>query len=355
MRKFIKRMLWGTVGMALLFGIAGVIAFFEVQKWSNEPHLLTRPVTISFPRGTPLIFLAGDLEKNGVVSHAALFRFWVKYSSDFTKFQAGQYRFEESVSPHSIATKMIQGDIYEPVVLQVTVPEGFTNKKIAARLEHLNVGEKERILSLMSDPSFLKTHNIPSSSTEGFLYPATYNFTSFPTVKEVLEKMIQTFWDRLPEDYEARIREKDLSLQEAVTFASLIELETRIEEEKPKVAEVIWRRLRSKVALAIDASIIYGIDSFDGNLRWKHLKDKSNLYNTRVHRGLPPTPIGSPSRSSLEAVLSPTDEGFFYYVLDLADGSRHHFSKSLQEHNRHVKKLVEEQKKQKKKSKEDTR
>ncbi|MCB0333514.1 MAG: endolytic transglycosylase MltG [Bdellovibrionales bacterium] len=340
-------MLFGTLGMILLFGAAAIIGYFQLQDWSKEPFPLSRPATISFPRGTPLLFLSGQLEKKGLVSSAALFRVWVKYFSDFTKFQAGQYRFEESVSPEMIARTIIDGDIYEPVVVQITVPEGFTNAKIAARLEALNIGDQNEILDLMNDPIFLKEHLIPSSSTEGFLYPATYNFTVFPTSKEVLTKMVDTFWERIPEEYEVEVKEKGLTLTEAVTFASLIELETRVEEEKPKVAEVIWRRLHSNVALAIDASIIYGIDSFDGNLRWKHLKDKSNPYNTRVHRGLPPTPIGSPSLSSLLAVLHPSNEGYFYYVLDLEDGTHHHFSKSLQEHNSHVKKLVQEQKKRK--------
>ena len=88
-------------------------------------------------------------------------------------------------------------------------------------------------------------------------------------------------------------------------------------------------------------ALIYGIPDYAGDLKWAHLSDASNPYNGRIHKGLPPTPIGSPSAASLEAVLSPSNYGYYYYVLMPGGGGRHHFSKSLKEHNEHVRRLVD--------------
>ena len=109
----------------------------------------------------------------------------------------------------------------------------------------------------------------------------------------------------------------------------------------PMVSEVIWNRLKRGETLGIDAAVIYGIQNYDGNIRVKHLKDKKNLYNTRVHRGLPPTPIASPSVAALKSVLTPTHEGYYYFVVDTENPRRHIFTKTLKEHNKLVKKLVE--------------
>ena len=109
-----------------------------------------------------------------------------------------------------------------------------------------------------------------------------------------------------------------------------------------KISEVIWNRIKKGEPLGIDAALIYGIKNYQGDIKWKHLRDKKNKYNTRIHKGLPPGPIGAVSKVSLEAVLNPTAEGYYYYVLK-AGTTRHNFSKSLAEHNKFVKLLLNEQ------------
>ena len=106
------------------------------------------------------------------------------------------------------------------------------------------------------------------------------------------------------------------------------------------IAEVIQSRLKNGEPLGIDAAIIYGIPDYDGDIKWKDLKNANNPYNTRLHRGLPPTPIGAASRSSLEAILNPTKLGYYYYMLDSADHTRHVFSTTLGEHNALVNKFL---------------
>jgi len=236
---------------------------------------------------------------------------------------------------------MVAGDIYVPVVAQVSIPEGFTVGKIIDRLVANGVSTKTNLQKLAADKEFIRSLKVPSDSLEGFLYPATYRYTDkLPTGEQAIREMVETFWSKLPENYEAKVNERGLSLQSAVTFASLIELETLHEDEKPYVSEVIWRRLKTNQPLGIDAAIIYGIPNFNGDLTWKNLKDNSNPYNLRLHKGFPPTPIGNPSVNSLQAVLTPSQKGYNYYVLEAGPEGRHHFSVTLDEHNSYVRKYL---------------
>ncbi|MCB0346058.1 MAG: endolytic transglycosylase MltG [Bdellovibrionales bacterium] len=311
-----------------------------LTAWSETPVTLSEPSVFEFPRGTKLADLGALLEESKVIDRAILFRAWVRFFSSYEKYQAGQYRFEGQVRPREVAEAMIRGDVYIPVVLQFTIPEGFTQKQVIDRLVELNVGKREDFEQLVRDKSFLMELGVDAESLEGFLYPATYQFSEFPGPREALVSVVTTFWSKLPEGYENSVRDLGLSLVEAVTFASLIELETRLDAERPLVSEVIWTRLKRGMPLGLDASIIYGIQDYQGDLTFKHLKDASNPYNTRIRLGLPPGPIGSPSIASLKAVLSPANEGNLYYVLDPEDGTKHIFSKTLREHNNHVRNLV---------------
>lgn len=336
-----KKTLLGLILLVVLAGALAVLGRIFLQRWSETPLALEAEVLVEFPRGTSLTRLSEELQSKGLVTRAEFFLAWARLFSSYKRFQAGNYLFEGEVTPKQIANKIIAGEVYRPIVMEYTIPEGFTFKQVAARLVAKGVGDIAEFEKLNSDKRFLSSLNIPSSSLEGYLYPATYHFFEIPSAEEALREAVNVFWQRLPEGYASEVEAKGITLADAVTFASLIELETSFDDERSLVSEVIWRRLNAGAALAIDASIIYGIPDYAGNLTSKHLRDRRNIYNSRVHRGLPPTPIGSPSVASLKAVLTPSNQGWYYYVLDLETG-RHTFSKTLKEHNRHVKKLVRE-------------
>lgn len=313
-----------------------------LKRWGEREHNLPAAVQIDLEKGLSLKPFSVRLEARGVVADARLFEAWVRLFSDYSRFKAGHYRFVHSVSPASIAARITRGDVFEPVVVRIVVPEGFTQVQIVERAVAAGIGSREEFNEILEDEELRSKLKIPADTFEGFLYPATYPYVRMPTPAELITDMVEAFWKHLPEGYQKAIETKDLSLADAVVFASLIERETKIEEEKPKVAEVIWRRLKIGRPLGIDASIIYGLkDKYRGNLTRRHLDDRGNRYNTRVYRGLPPTAIGSPSRSSLEAILNPTNFGYLYYVVDPDLDGGHHFSKTLNEHNRYVRKLVQ--------------
>ena len=331
--------------MVFVGAFGSIAGYFYLKNWSHIEHLSPKPpVLLSVEKGVRLDELADELEKKGLIDHALTFKFWVRSTGDFRRIQAGKYEFNGSASPEAIMKKMILGDTHEPIALEYTIPEGFTLSQINQRLARHGVGSVASLEKLSFDKTFIQSLGIEANSLEGFIYPATYRYHhKKPTEKEAFEKMTKEFFSRLPKDYITNCQQLGISLYKAIIIASLIEKETMLEDEKPLVSEVIWNRLKKRMPLGIDASIIYGIKNFDGNLTFKHLKDKSNPYNSRVRLGLPPGPIGAPSLSSLMAVLNPANEGNYFYVLLPGGESRHHFSKTLQEHNRYVKKLVKAQ------------
>lgn len=336
LRRFLLTLLvLGCLGTALVAG-----GLHQLDAWSRAPHAMPTPQVVQLRKGMTLRQLSETLENQKVIDHWPLFYTWVRVNSLFARFQAGPYRFELFARPVDIATDMTTGKVYQPVLVQFTIPEGFSLRKITDRLVANGIGKKEDVWRLLHNRDFIASLKIEASSLEGYLYPATYQFTEFPDPNKAIQKMVQTFWENLPPGYQEAISARKLTLHQAVTFGSLIEMETLHPDEKPYVSEVIWRRLNDKVPLAIDAAIIYGIADYDGNIRRRHLEDAKNPYNTRIHRGLPPSPIGSVSRESLAAVLTPSNMGYYYYVLELGPDQRHHFSRTLTEHNEYVKKLV---------------
>jgi UPF0755 protein len=332
------------ISLFILLGTSIFIAASaELIFWAYKPIKLHDVTKIVLKKDESLETMSQNLRKQRLIDSPWMFKFWVKLRREYKLFQAGTYGFKGEVSPQNIIAKIVKGDSFQPLALELIIPEGFNLKKLENKLVRFGVAKPHELLSLSRDKEFLKELNIPC--LEGFIYPSTYHFyNKKPDVKSVVKKSVSHFFKMLPPDYIAKSKSNNLSLKQAVTFASLIELETSWEDERSKISEVIWNRLRKRIPLGIDAALIYGITDYRGNIRNSHLRDKSNPYNTRIHGGLPPSPIASPRLKSLEAVFTPTNEGYFYFVAKANGNRRHHFSKNYKEHNRYVKKLKKYQK-----------
>jgi UPF0755 protein len=328
------------IAIGLTVSAMAVGGWLYLSDWAKTPGPLAGELVLEFKPGTRLKDLAAQLKSDNIISDPDRFVMWVRVQRSYDRFQAGNYKLTPMVTPDEVIEKLIRGESFEPVVLTYTVPEGFTVRQVMERLAANGVGHIVANQNLAKDQIFIDNLKIPGSSLEGFIFPATYSFTKIPTPHEAVRHMVETFWQKLPPGYEDRVRQLGLTLYEAITFASLIELETKHDDEKSLISEVIWRRLKDKAPLAIDAALIYGIQDYNGDIKTVHLKDASNPYNTRIHRGLPPTPIGAPGIRAIEAVLTPSAFNYYYYVLKPGD-TRHHFSRSLKEHNTNVKKYVE--------------
>jgi UPF0755 protein len=313
----------------------------QLQAWAHAPLPHSKETIVELTSGMGLYTLASQLQTQDILSHGLWCSLYVKLFKKFHKFQAGSYRVTIGMTLDDLLEDMSHGRTYHPLLLEFSIPEGYTMAQILARIASLGVP----LTGVASDPLFIQNLGIASTSLEGFLFPATYRFyDEKPTEATVLARMVAEFFSRLPQGYEEEVQALGLTIVEAVNMASLIEREAFVEEEKSQISEVIWNRYRHKISLGIDAALLYGLP--DGKLNTTALRDKTNPYNTRIHVGLPPTPICSPSTSSLAAVLRPTQAGWYYYVLLPDTSKRHAFSRTLREHNQHVQALVREQKRQ---------
>jgi UPF0755 protein len=177
---------------------------------------------------------------------------------------------------------------------------------------------------------------IKSKTLEGFLFPETYKFSKASTEKTILKKMVDTFFQKLPVNYEQLAKKVGLTFYEAIILASIIEKETSVPAERTLIASVFHNRLKQRMRLQTDPTVIYGIKNFDGNLTRKQLRTRTP-YNTYINYGLPPTPIANPGLESLMAAVKPANSNYIYFVAK-GDGT-HAFSVNYQQHKRAVAKF----------------
>ena len=211
----------------------------------------------------------------------------------------------------------------------------MSTRQIIQILARDNWIKPDRFLALTKDADFIKKIGFNLENLEGYLFPDTYTLTRDTVTEEKLITMMtnrfQVIWNDLEQDLPA-----GLSRHQAITLASIVEKETGMSDERPLIAQVFLNRLKKKMRLQSDPTVIYGLqENFDGDLTRKDLQQK-NPYNTYVIDGLPPGPVCSPGRDSILAVLHPADVPYLYFV-SKNDGS-HHFSTSLKDHNRAVRK-----------------
>jgi len=217
--------------------------------------------------------------------------------------------------------------------IPLTIPEGFTVGQIVDRLVATGRFSKPEVTKALASPD-LVTPFRPKGvrSLEGLLYPETYAIRPDDSAVDVLQRMLDQLQKVLSEQDGLASRPLHLSTYQVLTVASMVEREAKLPADRPKVAAVIYNRLRAKKALQIDATIEYAVGATNRKLTGGDLQVRSP-YNTYQHPGLPPTPIASPGEASIQAALQPADGNWLYYVLIDKDG-RHAFTASYEEFTR---------------------
>ncbi len=334
---------WAKCLLLLIMALAASTLFYKSGFWSKT--LAKENITLLAPHQSLQTF-AKELEKAEIISNHLAFYVWTRLFANYQKFQAGRYHFLPGEHSFASIAKMIErGEVYHELRLSLTIPEGYTKNQVFEKIaQESKVLLKE--LNILDQSAAFRTSLglADQESLEGYLYPSTYHFyDEDPSAASILSTLKKEFNKRITPEIVDTLLTHQLKLHQAVILASLIEKETSTEQEKPFVAEVIFNRLAKREVLGIDASIIYGIPNYSGNLTSFDLKNKNNKYNLRVHGGLPPGPICSPSLSSILALLNPSKEGYYFYVLKPGPTKEHHFSRSLAEHAKHVRKLVQYQ------------
>jgi UPF0755 protein len=244
--------------------------------------------------------------------------------------------------PLCVLNALIKGQVKRHLV---TIPEGYTLSQIAQCLGDLNIVEKEAFLQKASSPVFITSLALSESfldqvgsgrtlfTLEGYLFPDTYYLIKEMPPEEVIKMMIHQFRKVFGPELESIAPQFGISQREAVILASIIEKETPLSEEKPFISAVLRNRLKKRMPLQSDPTVIYGIKNFNGNLTREDLL-KPTPYNTYLISGLPPTPICNPGKDSVLAALHPAPVPYLYFV-SKNDGS-HYFSSNIEDHNQAV-------------------
>jgi UPF0755 protein len=293
----------------------------------------TQTIILSIPPGATLKKISTDLKGLSLIRNASAFRLLANIRQKQTHIQVGEYELNQSMLPMDILKAITSG---KTVLHPITIPEGYRISEIAELLTKKISINKEIFIKESRNKDLLNKLNITSKSLEGYLFPETYHFSKHTAEKKIIQTMLSTFQQQMKtKNIQDQIQSSDMSLHEIITLASLIEKETGMNGERKHISSVFHNRLKRKMRLQTDPTVIYAIENFDGNIRKKDL-DIDSPYNTYRYKGLPPGPIASPGIKSIVAALNPIKTNHLYFV-SKKDGS-HQFSSSLKEHNRAVQK-----------------
>lgn len=276
--------------------------------------------------------IANSLKKRDILRHPYYLIGLARWKGVENKIKVGEYLIPARIKPEQLLDLFVSGDVIQH---SITFIEGWTFEKLMQE-----VNDNEHLTHTVNEytaEEIMERIGSPGQHPEGRFYPDTYYFTHGTTDIELLKRCYQRMESKLQQVWESRSKATPLkSPYEALILASIVERETGIDAERPRVAGVFSRRLQKDMRLQTDPTVIYGLGrEFDGNIRRQDLR-RDTPYNTYVHKGLPPTPIAMPGVQSLHAAVNP-DEGSAIYFVAKGDGS-HHFSSTLEEHNNAVRK-----------------
>lgn len=305
-----------------------MIRWAETPAVSPSAHSPSKILVI--PEGSSFQQVASLLRREGLITSRFAFVLWGKTHDAERKIHPGEYELSPAMRPLDILNILLVGRV---LLHSVTIPEGYTMLQIADVLVQQQITDREEFLRLVKDKTFVGTLGVTADTLEGYLFPNTYKFPRSSPAKDVIRTMVDQLSQIFNEELKARSKELHLTLHEVLTLASVIEKETGVGEERPQISSVFHNRLKKRIPLQSDPTVIYGLANFDGNLHKKDLSD-SSPYNTYRWTGLPPGPIASPGVQSIRAALYPAASTYLYFV-SKNDGT-HQFSSTLLEHNKAV-------------------
>lgn len=325
----------------LFFFVIALGGGFFTYHYFNQ--LVEKPIQIQseqlfvIEKGISSQKLAEQLVEQGVIakSDGKFLPYLIRFYPEFSKFKAGVYALKGNNTLGELLTHFNSG---KEVQLSVQFIEGKTAKIWLTQLA--NKKFLTQTLSDKSEAEIAQLLGLRQAKLEGWLAPDTYNYVPYSTDLDLLKRAVRKQQQELERAWQNRADNLPLaSPYEMLILASIVEKETAVASERPKVASVFINRLREKWKLQTDPTVIYGMgERYKGNISKKDLLE-ATPYNTYVIDGLPPTPIAMPSKASLQAVAQPDSTPYFYFVADGTGG--HTFSRTNEEHNRAVKTWIQ--------------
>lgn len=308
----------------IVFGIPmlGVLMFllvaFVIVPLSEGPSYAGTQGTLVYytvRSGMSVNEIGKELHERGVIDSETKFWWIAKLNGFENKVKSGTFALQTGMAPRDVLETLVYGNT---VVVRFVIPEGFSVRDIATRLEDEGLVNAQEFMALAKTYRpypYVEDHEGVRYAAEGFLFPDTYEINGEFDETRIMEMMAENFDRRLTTEMRDDARAMNLSIYELVTLASLVEKEAYHEEDRPIIAQIFLKRLRVGMPLQADPTVQYLLDAPKEDLLYRDTEIESP-YNTYQNAGLPPGPIASPGTASLNAVLHPADTNYLYFVAD---------------------------------------
>ncbi len=310
----------------------------DVFAFGKDDH---SKIVVEIPKGSGTDQIAGILKEQGVIQYKTAFRLYSKLRKNDGQYKYGEYELYADMDYDDIMAEL-KTDVSKEKTIKVTIPEGYEAYRIAKLLADKGLGKEEKYLELIKNPTFdydfLKDLPDTEMKLEGYLFPDTYEFFPTDSEEKVLKKLLDNFNKKMTDAYKEKAKELDMTMNEVVTLASIIEREAGSDEERALVSGVFHNRLKSKNYPYLEscATVQYILKERKEILSTADTEIKSP-YNTYKNAGLPIGPIASPGQASIEAALYPEETEYNFFVWSPTE-NKHLFAKTYEEHLKNVKK-----------------
>jgi UPF0755 protein len=295
----------------------------------------TTPVSTALFEVAPdesLKSIASRMKQQGLIRSQLALQILGRIKNIDKGIRTGEYAIGGSMSIAEALKILSKGKIIER---KVTIPEGSTLEQIVLAIDQAGINKADAIRGELNKKEYRSLLYIPADTLEGYLFPDTYYFAKLTTPEKIINQMLKESISQWSQEFTDRAEELGYNRHEILTLASIIEKESGNLEEQPIVSSVFHNRLRAKIKLQSDPTVIYGLNNFNGNITKEDLSTP-HPYNTYVIDGLPPTPICNPGLSAIKAALYPAESKYLYFVSN--NNGSHIFSETYEEHTQMVNK-----------------
>lgn len=320
--------------------VAVVMAGWQVQSYLQAPlNVPENGVTFEIRPGSAFTVVSNQLAEAGILENPRWFSWYARLTGNAGSVRAGEYLIEYGATAASLLDSFVAGDVR---LYSFTIVEGWNYRELVTALAKHPAIETSTVYE--DWPAVMQELGAEFEFPEGMFLPETYRFPKYTRDVEILRQANELLQAALAEEWDARAVGLPISTPyEALTLASIIEKETALAAERPRISGVFIRRLQRNMRLQTDPTVIYGIGSdFDGNLTRRHLQTDTP-YNTYTRGGLPPTPIALPGRAAIRAALNPADGNEVFFVATGQGDGSHKFSETKEQHDAAVSEYLNRQ------------
>lgn len=322
------RGVWFPRDLVIVVACAFVVfAIVSQASWFLGIRELDERTLVEIPEGMNVRQIARNLQAAGIIRDASKFVMASRFLRAANRLQAGTYEFGPEYSELEVLLALKYGDVAGRTL---TIPEGYRASQIASLIEAMLDIPAAEFMDLVYDPALVSSLGLSGPSLEGYLHPDTYRLRLGATAREAIQTMADETIRLLDSRKVVRAESLGMSVHEILTLASIIETEAMLDSERSRIAAVYHNRLRHGWRLEADPTVRYAIGKFRRKLYYKDLEADSP-YNTYRRAGLPPGPICSPGKASIEAALHPLPGSGEFFFVSNGDGT-HTFSETFAEH-----------------------